>query len=122
MNSVAGARLPDEGPTEAEQGRFTESPTAIPADEARTDEEHEGEGTAEEEDGSSAEEDDDEDDDEDDEDEEDDEPVLKYSRIEGSVPEVLKKDSASALAVSGNRLLVCHSHALQSICLTAHRL
>lgn len=104
------APLPDEGPTEAERGRFTESPTGISADEARNDE---GEGTAEEEEEESSEEDDDEDED-DEEDEEDDEPVLKYSRIEGSVPEILKKDSASALAVSGNRLLVCHGYTSQN--------
>lgn len=37
--------------------------------------------------------------------EEEEEPTLKYSRLTGSVPDILKKDSASALAVS-DRFLV----------------
>ncbi|EAU82714.2 vacuolar protein sorting 41 [Coprinopsis cinerea okayama7 len=55
-------------------------------------------------------EDEDEDDDEDDDDEEE-EPALKYSRIEGAVPDLLKKDSASAIAISGNRLIALGTHA-----------
>jgi hypothetical protein len=51
----------------------------------------------------------DEDDDEDDEDDEDyeddEEPSLKYKRIGGALDDLLKKDSASALAIS-NKLLV----------------
>lgn len=43
--------------------------------------------------------------DDDDEEEDDEEPSLKYQRITGAVPDLLKKDSASALAVS-NKLLV----------------
>ena len=39
------------------------------------------------------------------EEEEDEEPALKYERIGGSVGDLLKKDSASALAIS-NRLMV----------------
>lgn len=39
------------------------------------------------------------------EDEEEDEPTLKYERMGGAVNDLLKKDSASALAVS-NKLLV----------------
>ena len=42
---------------------------------------------------------------EEEEDEDDEEPSLKYERITGAVPDLLKKDSASALAVS-NKLLV----------------
>ena len=42
------------------------------------------------------------------EEEDDEEPSLKYERISGAVPDLLKKDSASALAVS-NRLLVISS-------------
>ena len=42
------------------------------------------------------------------EDEDDEEPSLKYERIAGDVPDLLKKDSASALAVS-NKLLVISS-------------
>src|SRR5882757_9814497 len=38
----------------------------------------------------------------------DEEPSLKYERITGAVPDVLEKDSASALAVS-NKLLVISS-------------
>jgi hypothetical protein len=40
------------------------------------------------------------------EDDDDEEPSLKYQRITGAVPDLLRKDSASALAVS-NKLLVC---------------
>ena len=36
----------------------------------------------------------------DEEEEEEEEPALKYERIGGSVPDLLKKDSASALAIS----------------------
>ena len=39
------------------------------------------------------------------EEDDDEEPSLKYERITGAVPDLLKKDSASALAVS-NKLLV----------------
>jgi len=44
--------------------------------------------------------------DEDEDDEDDEEPALKYERIGGSLNDLLKKDSASALAIS-NRLMVC---------------
>ena len=54
--------------------------------------------------GSESEVDDVEEDEEDDE-EDDEEPSLKYQRIGGAVPDLLRKDSASALAVS-NKLLV----------------
>lgn len=43
--------------------------------------------------------------DDDHEDEEEDEPTLKYERMSGAINDLLKKDSASALAVS-NKLLV----------------
>ena len=42
------------------------------------------------------------------EEEDDEEPSLKYERMTGAVPDILKKDSASALAVS-NKLLVISS-------------
>ncbi|TEB23793.1 vacuolar protein sorting-associated protein 41 [Coprinellus micaceus] len=113
----AAVPLPDEGLAEAGQGRFTESPTGLLNNEDDSDgEDEEGGVSAEEEedgqrdDGQEPDEES-EDDSEDDEDSDDDEPVLKYSRIEGSVPEVLKKDSASAVAVSGNRLLALGTHA-----------
>lgn len=57
----------------------------------------------EEEDEEAGSEDDEDDDDEDDEDDE--EPSLKYERIIGDIPDLLKKDSASTLCVS-NKLLV----------------
>ncbi|KAH6902802.1 vacuolar protein sorting 41 [Coprinopsis sp. MPI-PUGE-AT-0042] len=66
----------------------------------------------EEEFGEDEEDEDEEEEESDDEDDEDDEePTLKYARIEGSVPEVLKKDSASAISVSGNRLMALGTHA-----------
>ena len=55
--------------------------------------------------GSESEEENVEEDEEDDEEEDDEEPSLKYQRIGGAVPDLLRKDSASALAVS-NKLLV----------------
>lgn len=60
-------------------------------------------------------EEDEEDDSEGEEEEEDEEPSLKYERITGAVPDLLKKDSASALAVS-NKLLVIPS----SIIISSH--
>lgn len=47
------------------------------------------------------------------EEEDDEEPSLKYERIAGAVPDLLKKDSASALAVS-NKLLVKSSSIIYS--------
>lgn len=52
------------------------------------------------------EEEDEEEDDDDDDDDEEEEPFLKYERMGGAVNDLLKKDSASALAVS-NKCLVC---------------
>jgi len=51
-----------------------------------------------------------EDGDDDDDDDDDDEPALKYERITGAIPDLLKKDSASALAVSLKFMvyLSCH--------------
>jgi len=43
--------------------------------------------------------------DEEDEDEDDTEPTLKYRRLTGSLPNLLKKDSASALAISGKTIV-----------------
>ncbi|KAJ7446892.1 hypothetical protein B0H11DRAFT_2083691 [Mycena galericulata] len=45
-----------------------------------------------------------EDEDEDDDEDEDEEPALKYERIGGSLPDLLKKDSASALCISKSLL------------------
>jgi len=44
----------------------------------------------------------------------DDEPALKYERITGTIPDLLKKDSASALAVS-NKTMV-HPHVFTVFC------
>jgi hypothetical protein len=43
--------------------------------------------------------------DEDSEEDDDEEPALKYERIGGDLPDLLKKDSASALAISNNLLV-----------------
>jgi hypothetical protein len=51
-------------------------------------------------DGDEAEEDEDDDDD-------DDEPTLKYQKIMGSLPNLLKKDFASALTISAKRMVLC---------------
>jgi hypothetical protein len=45
------------------------------------------------------------DEDEDEEDDED-EPSLKYQRIAGEIPDLLKKDSASALAISNKTMVI----------------
>jgi hypothetical protein len=50
-----------------------------------------------------------------DEDEEEEEPALKYERITGAVPELLKKDSASALVISHNIMACQRSCALHII-------
>ncbi|KAF8885807.1 hypothetical protein BD779DRAFT_1532495 [Infundibulicybe gibba] len=57
---------------------------------------------AESEDGSD--EDEDEDDEEYEDEDEDEEPALKYERIGGAVPDLLKKDSASALAIANSHM------------------
>lgn len=46
---------------------------------------------------------------EEDEDDEDEEPSLKYERIEGAIPDLLKKDSASSLAIV-NRTMALGTH------------
>ena len=46
--------------------------------------------------------------DDDDDEDDDEEPALKYERLTGAVPELLKKDSASALTVS-HKFMVCLS-------------
>jgi hypothetical protein len=63
------------------------------------------EGSGEEDDDDSEEGDHDDDESEEEEDD-DEEPALKYERITGAVPELLKKDSASALAISHN-IMAC---------------
>ncbi|KAF8237909.1 vacuolar assembling protein VPS41 [Tricholoma matsutake] len=47
--------------------------------------------------------------DEDEEDEDDEEPALKYERIGGSIPDLLKKDTASALSIA-NKLMALGTH------------
>ncbi|KAL4076442.1 hypothetical protein V8B97DRAFT_1921758 [Scleroderma yunnanense] len=51
----------------------------------------------------------DEDDEDGDEDDEDEEPTLKYERMPGSINDLLRKDSISALTVS-NKLVACGTH------------
>ena len=51
--------------------------------------------------------DEEEEDSEEEDEEDDDEPALKYVRMGGSIQDLFKKDSASALAIS-NKLLVSH--------------
>jgi hypothetical protein len=51
-------------------------------------------------------------DEEEEDDDDDEEPALKYERIGGSVGDLLKKDSASALAIS-NKLMV-RTHQIQT--------
>lgn len=112
LNGHAPTRGSEEQ-TDAEKHRLTDSPGQMTAAGSGSDEDDEDDDAEESEGGEGRqgedeeEEEDSDDDDEDDDDEEEEEPALKYSRIEGAVPELLKKDSASAIAVSGNRLLVC---------------
>lgn len=57
------------------------------------------------------------------EDEEEDEPTLKYERMGGAINDLLKKDSASALAVSNNLLaLGTHNGIVHIIDLTGKRI
>jgi hypothetical protein len=42
---------------------------------------------------------------EEDEDEEEEEPSLKYERIAGAIPDLLKKDAASALAIVNKKMV-----------------
>jgi hypothetical protein len=89
--------------------QISQSPTQMTDDTVIDDEGHvhqDGKQRADniEQEGSDSEEDVEEEDDEDEE-EDDEEPSLKYQRIGGAVPDLLRKDSASALAVS-NKLLV----------------
>lgn len=70
-------------------------------EEVEEEEEEEEEDEDEEDEDDEYEEEDEEEDDEDDE-----EPALKYERITGAIPELLKKDSASALAIS-HSMMVC---------------
>ena len=65
-----------------------------------------GSGVAAEEDEEEEEDDESEEEDDDDEEEEE-EPALKYDRITGSIPDLFKKDSASALSVSNNFMVCC---------------
>ena len=65
------------------------------------------------EDGGTHDEEDDEGDSEDEEEDDDEEPALKYERIGGALNDLLKKDSASALAIS-NRLMVSTTYTTQT--------
>jgi U3 small nucleolar RNA-associated protein 14 len=76
---------------------YTDQDSAVHDSEGGEDEDESGEEEEEEEEEDEAE--------DDHEDEEEDEPTLKYERMSGPINDLLKKDSASALAVS-NKLLV----------------
>ncbi|KAF9004353.1 hypothetical protein BDQ17DRAFT_1241222 [Cyathus striatus] len=96
------------GKEKGPERRFTESPTQSSDGE----ESSEGEESLDEEEGEEGEEgennEDNEDEEEDEgsssEEEDEDEPALKYSRITNSLPDLLKKDSASALAIANNTM------------------
>ena len=101
------------------RGQILESPTCLSAasddeddtcqvngysregQEIESGEDRKGKEDQQDEDAEEEEEEDDEDDEDDDE-----EPALKYERITGAIPDLLKKDSASALAVS-LKFMVC---------------
>ena len=91
-----------ETPTSLRTGRLAEPKGEIEMD---------GEDVAKNEEGEEEEEEEEEEESE--EEEDDEEPSLKYERITGAVPDLLKKDSASALAVS-NKLLVISSSIIYS--------
>ncbi|KAG2745276.1 vacuolar protein sorting-associated protein 41 [Suillus brevipes Sb2] len=81
-------------------------------DDEEGEEEDDGEGEGEQEEG-----------DDDHEDEEENEPTLKYERMGGAINDLLKKDSASALAVSNNLLaLGTHNGIVHIIDLTGKRI
>jgi hypothetical protein len=88
--------------------RLTASPTQFTDDEEDVTRKQNGEHySASDQEGTDDEEEDEDegDEDEDEGDEDDDEPALKYERIGGSIPDLLKRDSASALAIA-NKLMV----------------
>ncbi|KAJ7731006.1 hypothetical protein DFH07DRAFT_157899 [Mycena maculata] len=75
------------------------------------------------EDGTGSEEEDDDDEEEDEDEEDDEEPALKYERIGGSLPDLLKKDSASALCISKSLLaLGTHGGIVHILDLTGNRI
>jgi len=94
-----------------EPARFTESPTPLTEFSGEDDNVANSEGDESEGDEGTTASQDDEGDEEDEEGEEEEEeyeeeePSLKYSRIIGAIPDLFKKDSASALAVS-NKIMV----------------
>ena len=94
-----------------DDAQISESPTQMTEDTVIDDEGHvhqdggKQRADSTEEAGSNSSEEDEEEEDDEDEEEDDEEPSLKYQRITGAVPDLLRKDSASALAVS-NKLLV----------------
>ncbi|KAG5717566.1 hypothetical protein E4T56_gene7398, partial [Termitomyces sp. T112] len=91
-----------------DRGMICSDTTESPDEDEEEDEEDEGGGEEAEEDDEEEEEEDDDNDGDDDSD--DDEPSLKYERILGAVPDLLKKDSASALVVA-NKLMALGTHA-----------
>ncbi|PFH49000.1 hypothetical protein AMATHDRAFT_76446 [Amanita thiersii Skay4041] len=72
-------------------------------------EEHEDPGVDEDKTGKDEEDEEEDEDEDDDDDEEEEEPSLKYEYIVGAIPELLKKDSASALAIV-NKTMALGTH------------
>jgi len=90
--------------------RYTESPVHMTEqeDEQRIETRENGKRRAEDdhqEDESTDQEESDEEQDEEDDEQDEDEPSLKYQRISGAIPDLLKKDSASALAISNKNMV-----------------
>ncbi|KAG5644802.1 hypothetical protein DXG03_007624 [Asterophora parasitica] len=108
--SESPAQLSDSSDTAnpPRHGRFQDEKSD--SDEEDTDDE-EGDNDEDDEDEDEEDEEDEEEEEEEDEeeDEDDDEPALKYERIGGSVPDLLKKDTASALAVA-NKIMALGTH------------
>ncbi|KAF5330256.1 hypothetical protein D9758_014441 [Tetrapyrgos nigripes] len=90
-----------------EKEELTESPSQVHEELAEEEADNTEDADSEEHDEEGAEEDSDE---EEDEEEDDEEPALKYERIGGSIPDLLKKDSASAMAIS-NKFMALGTHA-----------
>ncbi|KAJ7149078.1 hypothetical protein C8R43DRAFT_925340 [Mycena crocata] len=115
---TGNGKLPDtEKPEEAETPQS--SPEVHVSDVTSSGEEMETDSEEEEVEG-----DDEEEDEEDDgEDDDDEEPALKYERIGGTLPDLLKKDSASALSISKSLLaLGTHGGIVHILDLTGNRI
>ena len=84
--------------------RLSSNPAPLTDDEGEEGAGEQGESVATDDD-EEEEEDDEEEEEEEEEDEDDEEPSLKYERIGGSLPDLLKKDSGSAITVCNKKLV-----------------